>query len=555
MGLFTWLIPSYGTERIVFELVVCLFFIILVLFYKSRTIIYTHLKTISKTVWIPFILFLLLYSSVLLVGIPKLHGMWLDESYYQVGAKHEIEQETYSFCYLNEKLETSCEPVKANHGWGFLISICYFLFGVNNLILFNLTILISVIIVFLVFLIVHLITTNSRIAFLSAVLYSLMPIPLLWAGRTESNIPGLLFLLLAIYFLFLFNKTRNFNVSLLSLAFFLFSMQIRIEHILLLPLFFVVIGLQYLRHVKTSIRRTQNNKTSKNLVLFQLCIIFLLLFIFVFGFLPQLQSSLQGRNAPGLYTFSSMIHNVLFQFPRFHYEYLIVPFVLAGIGLISSLFSRRRFEFLALASIFIIYFFFWPSRVLDSNQPRYYVTLFWIIAIFSAYGIFVMLRLLQFIPQKFNHAHYIMIVLQIVFVLFLFLWANTVLYSTFDSFEIRSNNDIYMVATRVPQLIETIVPKDAIIVGSYSEILPIDGATQLQVMKTKTFLQTPYEILNNTPIYFYEGMLSLLPPFRDSQDMIFTNELKDRYVLMPAETFPIQNVTFELYQIKTNRTS
>jgi hypothetical protein len=306
-------------------------------------------------------------------------------------------------------------------------------------------------------------------------------------------------------------------------------MQTRIEHVFLIPLFFVFFIISKGK-VKTKIQA------------YHIFILFLFSLIFVFGFLPQLGNAIQGRNAVHLYTFESMQKNVIFQLSRFHHEYLPIPFYIALFGLGVTLFSKQRKLFGIAFFLFLILFLFWPSRVLDSNQPRYYIPIFWVYAIFASYGIYTILKLLQRIKLP-----WISVSLQIIFILFIFSSASIVLHRA--DLDTTGNLVLYYEATRVPDQIQELVEPNSIIVGSYSEIIALDGATSLRVMRTSTFLQLQNETLESNTFYFYDGMLSILPPFADEPEIALKEQFLSSYTVEVMDGFPTPYINATLYKI------
>src|SRR5208283_745373 len=138
-------------------------------------------------------------------------------------------------------------------GWPFLISIAFGLFGTSNAASYNLELFLGAISIVSVFMIASLLTERKEFAPICAIIFSLIPELFIWS-KTLANpdLPFMAFAALTTLLFLIFIKKSN-KKTLLPFAFCLaFTIYLRVEAILLVPLFLLV----FLTLSDDSIRKT-----------------------------------------------------------------------------------------------------------------------------------------------------------------------------------------------------------------------------------------------------------------------------------------------------------
>lgn len=492
-------------------------------------------RRISNFSKLALLLIILAYFTITMFCLPHYHAMWSDEVYYGAGAKTFLKYGVSSHIIHSDFENYYFENTKPNQGWSFIISIIYFLFGINNLNAIKLTIILSCLNIFIFFYLTYYIFKNERIALISSLLFSLLPIQIFWSTHSEGNIPGLFFMLLSFFFLLIYFKTKDNSMQIIALSSYLFSIHIRVENILLLPLIFLL----YLTKadLKTILKK-------------QSILTILLLFLFlILGFLPQLIASLQGRNAIEMYTISSMVVNLkreIFFFFNLYFAPLI-PFL----GILGFFFMvvKKRYRIISsfLAVWFFIYFFFWPSRVVDSGQPRYYIIIFWIVCLFAAYFINSVFDLIQKIKKR-----YLKIFLSLVFISIL-IFGFTKIDDQIKTLHMGELDDYYKLSSNMPtNLNKDIKNKNTLIVTNDEDLVLLLSGTEFKIADTNYFLKinssAKKKLLEEGNVLYYEGMI-VNWPLKTEEKIVDCENMRKSHNLTLIKEYRLNTVIYSLYKI------
>jgi hypothetical protein len=100
------------------------------------------------------------------------------------------------------RMTGSLEGLRFNRsiGWPFLISLGFFFFGVDNTVALNMATILGSLTVANIFLLSHILFNNKWISIGSALLFSLFASHIRWSATAESNIAGLFFATITLFF-------------------------------------------------------------------------------------------------------------------------------------------------------------------------------------------------------------------------------------------------------------------------------------------------------------------------------------------------------------------
>jgi len=138
--------------------------------------------------------------------------------------------------YGNQKECYECELMKWPNAYPFTLAFAFLLFGVKESVAFNLVVLLGSLSILLVFLISFLLSDNRTIALYSALLFALIPVHIMWSGTVAPDPVFVFYTLLTVFALLLMFKSEEFSVILFALSCLAFSVQIRAEGMILIPL-------------------------------------------------------------------------------------------------------------------------------------------------------------------------------------------------------------------------------------------------------------------------------------------------------------------------------
>lgn len=525
-----------------------LFISLFVIIIKTRADHLGLLLSFKKSTIIIFISILFLFSFIWSVS-PHFHSMWLDETYYVSSARGMLEGGS-----ANHVKESGFTFSKYNFGWSYMIFILFLIFGINLNLAFIATLIVSLLSLFLVFLISKLLFKSDLVSILAVLFLSISRIFLVWSMHAETNLPGLLFALLLLYFtlMFCFSK-KQFYLHGIVISFFI-SMSCRVEHLFLILPLSILIGYHFLKQYKLYSKREKKQKMLKSLFLAGILFLFLFLSLSV----PQLRSQVQERNAPGMYSFDSMISNLSFQTPRFFNEFIPPGIFIMGIIGWFLAFRRNKIIHLTLFIWFIIYYLFWPSRIIDWNQPRYYLIIIWIITIYAAHFISVLYHKLH----KMNTRKIIGFSL---LALILILWipyvgrmydALAIPYKYSDS---NSEADIdftkmWIDSVDIPSDMQYSLEKngelDPLIIALDEDALFLYSGSELNVyaMYIYSDIEEVLSLFPDSNLFYYEGMLSRYGIYSTPDKESFMQNLKS-YNLTLYQSFKLGGQTADLYKL------
>jgi hypothetical protein len=202
--------------------------------------IYSHIRTIPKTT-LKKLLVILLFSLILRMWVaPHTHRLYYDEDIYMSIAQNMITDgrsiaadigmfrwDDYKCCegFLN----------KQPNAWPSLVSLVFFVFGVNENHALYLNILLGSLTPLLLFLFVRLFY-GEKAGLWSAIFSALMPLHIVWSACMSTEVPLTFFICLAFFLSALHcreNKMRLLFGALMALS---LAVQFRPEGVILIPL-------------------------------------------------------------------------------------------------------------------------------------------------------------------------------------------------------------------------------------------------------------------------------------------------------------------------------
>ena len=245
--------------------IICIVFIISL--FLNREKIINFVKKIKNKYWV-ILLLILLCSLFLRVYIaPHHHKMYMDEPMDLEQAKIMIEGGDYS-----QKTHT------LSIGWPFILQWLFITFGINNWIAIYASSIIGALTIVNVFLFTYALLKNKQIAILSALIFTLIPIHILWSGSAKSHMAATFFASFNLFIWVLFSEKKDFSSQVLIFSSLAFSVMFRPEnYVFIIPL------LAYLLYKK----RLLNKKTLFLLIIFIIIVLPNFSRVFVFQVLEH----------------------------------------------------------------------------------------------------------------------------------------------------------------------------------------------------------------------------------------------------------------------------
>jgi len=407
-------------------------------------------KKINNKTW--FLLFLVFVVScyIRFFRVPHVHRWYDDEFQYMLIAKHitlQFQSKTCSgICHTPRTLAL---------GFPFILAIPFFLFRIDSMIAINTTVVLSVLTIPLIFLISYLIFKNEEISLYASLLFSMVPSIGLWSTTTEPNVPSVFFLALSLFYFLSYFHNQKFKILVLAVITLAFTMYMRHENILILPiLFFMFLVLDV------------DRERFRSMKFWMLSIIFLaLISIDVIQFLTSTET--------GLFVISTVLRNFNEWFLPFMLgEYHSTIFSL--LILIGLIFSKKDKSLL----IMIIWLIPWFILCLfnpdgeEHRLNRFAVPVYITLSLIGGFGFFSLTRLIE------NNLLKIFILLIVIFFLF----------SSFFSYVESHTPQEFIIETKLSLMAKEKIPKNCYVIAAYPSV--ISATTDLKTIMTEQFVHT-----------------------------------------------------------------
>lgn len=235
--------------------------LLLISVYRGRKEIAEALrKGISRLSIASFLAILVFFLLFELLKVYPVEQLYFDENIYLSIALNILHSGNALWCQFGTAYVRQCYVNAVYHdpvGWTVFIALAFALFGVSNAVAFNLELLVGALSVLGVFLLSSVVFEKPEISVLSTLAFALSPELLIWSrSLADIDLPFMMLTVFAFFFFVIFAKKRNRT----TLAMFLFSMLLaaymRIEGILLIPLFLVLLFLYSDQGVRETARKT-----------------------------------------------------------------------------------------------------------------------------------------------------------------------------------------------------------------------------------------------------------------------------------------------------------
>ncbi|MEM3781383.1 MAG: glycosyltransferase family 39 protein [Candidatus Micrarchaeaceae archaeon] len=347
-------------------------------------------KGVNKYSLLFLFIILAFFLAFSLLFVHPAEQLYFDENIYQGVAMNILHHANALWCQFGTGYVDRCYANALYHdpvGWTLFIAIAFALFGIGTATAFNLELLVGALSIVAVFLLASALFENKELAVLGAFVFALSPELFIWSrSMADIDLPFMMLSAFAFFFFVVFAKNRNRN----TLAMFLFAMVLaaymRIEAILLIPLFVFLFFVFGKNSVKETFRRSVSevkraiNEDAKTLIIVLVALLLLLPQIHYFAIEAQLTfapgSSNYGQNtgqsAVSLGNFMENIPvNVYYVlglisgkniYPT-EFLFLETPLAIFGCVLLSlDKEYRNRFGMLALLGLWpLLYFVFYTS--------------------------------------------------------------------------------------------------------------------------------------------------------------------------------------------------
>tara|TARA_Y100000310_G_C20700789_1_gene829682 strand:+ start:5865 stop:7382 length:1518 start_codon:yes stop_codon:yes gene_type:complete len=438
--------------------------LILIFLYISFPIILTKFKKIGKKYWLIILIVLLIGVLIRLFLVPHHHRFFIDESFYIGAAKNLL-------FYFKSTIATGIYPKQI--GWPALLTIPFFLFGVNNYVAIYTSIFFGSLSVILMYILVYLLSKNARLAIISSFLLAILPLHAIYSGTAETIIASVFFLLATLISFIIMIKNQQTRLIFLTVFLFLFTIQIRLENILILIPMLVFI---FLNHIKISWKKWR----------FPLILSLPLLTSYLFQFFRLINFYDNSYNGNvNLFGFNEILIRFMFDFSFLTILFLVLT--ITGIIALYSLNKRTLALYLSWFSVYLGYYLFYQY----SNDFHLLTGLIALVPI-MAYGVYYFST---FLSLKLNLKKTFLLDMGIlIIILFLF-------FVSFDNRPIPG----FLLETKAMEKLKEDIPKDCIVITEIPVI--ITSIAEVSVIDTTYFLRYIDEKLpgyENKCLLYYE---------------------------------------------------
>ena len=208
----------------------------LILLVKNIHLIKKQFIKIKRKTWF-WALTLLLIGLILRILSPHFFLVHYDEYTNIEAAKNIITQGRSVLCSYMDYDLTYCVLHDDTHGFPFILSTFFLIFGVSEQVAYSVNIIFSSLSIILIFLISYLIFRKEKTSIYAATIYTFLSFSIFHSRNLEVDTLGMFFFLFALMNFLLYFRTKKFEIYLVSLLSLLITIQIRFEF-LLLVLFF-----------------------------------------------------------------------------------------------------------------------------------------------------------------------------------------------------------------------------------------------------------------------------------------------------------------------------
>lgn len=224
-----------------FCIIIIDFLLILILGVLNFKTIKKEFECIERKNWMLLILIFSLSFSLIVFISPWKQQTYFDAWSHMEEGKGILLKNNYFICEFGKIEECSSYLTPTWHliGNSFLLSISFFLFGINEISSMLISLIFGSSSTILIFLVAYLLFNKKQPAFYSAIIFALIPLFIRFSTATTKHIPGIFFSLLLTMFFLLGEKTSKKEINYLTLSIAIFCAYVAWPNTMLFILLFL----------------------------------------------------------------------------------------------------------------------------------------------------------------------------------------------------------------------------------------------------------------------------------------------------------------------------
>ncbi len=378
-----WITPIF------FAVTLILIFVSFGLSFKN---ILRILKKVDKKTWLIVIIIFIAGLYLRTVVAPHTHRLYYDEDIYlNIGQSIAKEGKAVTCNYGTPGKCIGGVYNKQPNGYPFLMSFV-FLFGGGETQAHILTAIISSLTIITVFLITYLLFENKKISIFSTLIFTLIPITIIWAPTTSSDTVFMFFSGLTIFAFLTYIKINDSKSLLFSISTLVYAVQIRPEGlIIIIPLIIVLIFFK--KNIFESIQK-------KHFIL--LLIVFSILIAPHIIHMNTVKDNSWGTNQEKLGTEhleKNLDDNTMFFFENTRFPVAFTLLSLIGLALGKN-WKKKIFLVTWFMIFFGLYLFFYAGSFNYGVDVRFSLPMYIPVAILGGCGAYLILKILNKLIEK-----------------------------------------------------------------------------------------------------------------------------------------------------------
>jgi hypothetical protein len=514
------------------------FFLSCFLLILNLKLLHSLFKNVKKITWIALFFLFVLTIAIPSLTIPAQSINFIDEDWSMEAGKNILLLGNTYFCEYIDYNKIFCNLFPKTPGFPVFVSIFFFLFGIEKIVIYSLNTILGSLIPVLLFLLTYLLFEREDIALFSYVIYVLVPYNVVWSRSAADVIASNFFVVSSLVFFLIYLKLRDKNLLLLFLSTLYFTIYIRPENIYLLLMFVFIIS-------NKKILKTLKTLRNKEILIISCFFLISALIVLIYFLEPMLNIYTAGGRFSLLGT-----RNLLYNLGIFLRFITTLPLFLITITAVYgcfNLFKERKWVFLLL-TVWLVGFFLIHILSLATDE-RKLITLLPPITLFSSFGFYKIKKWLQNITNK---------KISFAFVVFMLLVLLILGILTFPA--INKSPKLGYLESNIPDNLEKNIPENCYVMTDWP--VTMASTTNIKVIRTELVLQNPNiseSIMNSGGcLLFYEGIPCHLYVFNTSNEgfrkmhMGFKNRcnaVHERFVTKPFISYSYQGMNFTVYSI------
>ncbi len=551
------------------------FLLLIVSIYLGRKDLTNELrKAVNKYSVIALFLILAFFVSFSLLFVKPTEQLYFDENIYQGIALNILHHGNALWCQFGTAYVDKCYANALYHdpvGWSVFIAMAFALFGIGTATAYNLELLVGALSIVAVFLLASALFENKGLAVLGTFAFALSPELFIWSrSMADIDLPFMMLATFAFFFFAVFAKNRNRH----TLAMFLFSMVLaaymRIEAILLIPLFMLLTFLFSENSIRNTIGKTIKeikkvvSEDEKTLALLLLALV--LLFPQFHYLAIEMQLTLQpgstnygqapGQSVISISNFKSFIPiNFDYvmglingrQFYPVAFSIFVTPLALLGSVLLAFENKANRFGILALLGLwplmyFLFYTSFYAGYATFGVDVRFMLQILPGVCLLAAYAVYKLSSMMMKIRRWNAKTNYLIITL-LAIIFFVYPFARLIDVVTLPPSQMPQQGQIYPVMQDFYNMYSK-VPANCLVFSSTPDIWYEVGRASAQEGYIFGANQTIASELSKFRCFVFDyGYWCTVPPQHSGICQAVLNSFKTK-VLATAKTMNGYNVTY-----------